>query len=69
MNCDHITKCNDCNMTICSYCCEDCSGCGKELCKIHYKKHQARCSICDRSLCKTEMVNNKCQFCDLNLNE
>ena len=56
---DHITNCSKCDMTICSYCVEDCSGCGNETCFNCYQKHQTACFNCDVRLCPEE-VNEEC---------
>lgn len=52
--CDHITHCNKCNALVCSYCCEDCSGCQVEWCKECYKEHQVCCYDCLEMICPVE---------------
>lgn len=64
--CNHITECSKCEKTICSYCIEDCSGCGIEACKDCYNQHQIKCQDCSESLCPTEIMSNqKCPVCDM----
>lgn len=64
--CEHITRCSKCEKIICSYCIEDCSGCGIEACKECYSEHQSKCNICNSELCPTELMANKmCAVCDM----
>ena len=55
MHCEHITNCVDCDLQVCSYCVEDCSGCQKERCKECYKKHQTCCNDCLENICPKEV--------------
>ena len=54
--CEHITKCLDCAIEICSFCVEDCSGCQEERCKECYLKHQTWCDDCMEMVCPKEIV-------------
>ena len=67
--CEHITNCQKCEKTICSYCVEDCSGCQLQGCVDCYKQHQRECYSCKELLCPSEIVlkDDKftCPVCDM----
>ncbi len=65
--CDHITICTGCSDMICSYCVEDCSGCGTESCNDCYVKHQIPCTQCNVLLCPEEakQPSGVCAVCEM----
>jgi len=57
--------CSVCNSILCTYCIEDCSGCGMEACSKCYMGHQISCVSCTKRLCPEEVTKEKlCPYCE-----
>ena len=64
MNCEHITQCEKCNSNICSYCIDDCDGCGIESCNNCYVQHMKKCETCSNLVCPMNFAGKLCLSCD-----
>jgi hypothetical protein len=63
-NCEHIVQCETCESNICSYCVEDCDGCGKEACEPCHVAHMKHCEVCKNLVCPMNFAGKMCLSCD-----
>ena len=63
-NCEHITQCVKCESNICSYCVEDCDGCGIGACDPCYVAHMKHCPVCKSLVCPKNFSGTMCLSCD-----
>jgi len=64
MNCEHITQCETCKSNVCSYCVEDCDGCGQASCELCHVAHMKHCPTCKGLVCPKNFAGKMCLSCD-----